>query len=228
MKTYAGGQKTNQKAWKNKSSSAFIPTDPEPKCHRSLHSFKTPRTSTLPLARYSSELRRAGYWSVDADADMMANAFKIATGRRFIWGGSDHSTNECKPDKCGYDWRSRGYSDLHSSWLRVLLRLIDNFRHCLRYNSIERGTELSSLQAELNSSNAFTEVLLLPRAESSTASTYCRPPRFLKFNLRSRFPLSSLRLRSSRQHIDSFSLLILLFNYFWNCPKTYTCGEWVT
>ena len=75
--------------------------------------------------------------------------------------------------------------------------------------SRDRGTELSSLQAELNSSNAFTEVLLLPRAESSTASTYCRPPRFLKFNLRSRFPLSSLRLRSSRQHIDSFSLFII-------------------
>ena len=130
----------------------------------------------------------------------MANTCKIATGRRFIWGRSDHSTNECKLDKCGYDWRSRGYSDLHSSWLGVLLRWIDNFRHCLWYNSIERGTELSSLQAELNSLNAFTKVLLLPRAESSTASTYRCPPRFLKFNLRSRFPLSSLRLRSSRQH----------------------------
>ena len=52
------------------------------------------------------------------------------------------------------------YSDLHSSWVGVILHFDDDFFHRLRYNSVERGGAIFPV-AELNSSNAFPKVLPL-------------------------------------------------------------------
>ena len=272
--TWAGGGKQTvwKKPEKTKSSSAFIPTDPEQKyqwitqavscasaltciriyiepclhsertrarvehlrrpcCwltrHQSgLRSVKTLRTTPLvstyitAVARYSSEPRRAGYRSVEADTDMMANALRL--GAVPFWAGAVTQWQWVwwKIQSGHMSLRLAVTERQHSRWLS---HLDDNFFHCLRYNSVERGGAIfhaGRIQVFERVNEGFTffhgqrivlQARIAVRRNSKTNN-----------NLNSRFH------PCGHDPVDQHADFLFFYYYFWICPKTYAGGGQVT
>ena len=141
------------------------------------NSRRSPRT--LPLAWYSSEPRNEGSRSIEADADMMANALRLGA---VIRGESRHSNN--LTDVINNSKRTHAavlrlaeqrlqWSAKQFAWGPLIVTLSTAFG-----TTASKEVELPSLLAELNSSNAFAKVLLLSTGSVVRhATTHCRPPR---------------------------------------------------
>ena len=187
-----------------------------------LRSVKTLRTTPLvstyitAVARYSSEPRRAGYRSVEADTDMMANALRL--GAVPFWAGAVTQWQRVwwKIQSGHMSLRLAVTERQHSRWLS---HLDDDFFHCLWYNSVERGGAIF-LAGRIQVFERVYEGFTFFHGQRIVLQAHIAVRRNSKTNnnLNSRFhpcghnPVNQL----------------FFFYYFWICPKTYAGGGQVT